>query len=133
MSDPPRMRIVDEKGQPLSGVYIALTDREARTAGLPSKLIQTTESGWHAHVIDERSWSADERERVEHEVTAYRADDETACSREMPDAWASVRDSHLSACRASADLLGEPDENALGASEVAEPIHAFVLNYFVDE
>jgi hypothetical protein len=25
--------------------------------------------------------------------------------------------------RASADLLGQPDENALGALEVAEPIH----------
>ena len=34
---------------------------------------------------------------------------------------------------ASADLLGQPDENALGASDVAEPIHVFVLDYFVDE
>jgi hypothetical protein len=34
---------------------------------------------------------------------------------------------------ASADLLGEPDENALGASDVAEPIHVFVLDHFVDE
>ena len=33
---------------------------------------------------------------------------------------------------ASADLLGQPDENALGASDVAEPIHV-VLDYFVDE
>src|SRR5438034_1436536 len=39
----------------------------------------------------------------------------------------------LSACRASADLLGQPDENALGASDVAEPIHVFVLDHFVDE
>ena len=39
----------------------------------------------------------------------------------------------LSACRASADLLGQPDENALGASDVAEPIHVFVLDYLVDE
>src|SRR3954453_13546650 len=34
---------------------------------------------------------------------------------------------------ASADLLGQPDENALGASDVAEPIHVFVLDNFVDE
>jgi hypothetical protein len=27
---------------------------------------------------------------------------------------------------ASADLLGQPNENALGASDVAEPIHVFV-------
>ena len=30
-------------------------------------------------------------------------------------------------------MLGQPDENALGASDVAEPIHVFVLDYFVDE
>jgi hypothetical protein len=34
---------------------------------------------------------------------------------------------------ASADLLGQPDENALGASDVAEPIHVPVLDHFVDE
>src|SRR5256885_1196100 len=34
---------------------------------------------------------------------------------------------------ASADLFGQPDENALGASDVAEPIHVFVPDYFVDE
>jgi hypothetical protein len=33
----------------------------------------------------------------------------------------------------SADLLGQPDQNALGASHVAEPIHVFVLDHFVDE
>src|SRR6476646_1252374 len=33
----------------------------------------------------------------------------------------------------SADLLAQPDENALGASDVAEPIHVFVLDHFVDE
>jgi hypothetical protein len=35
--------------------------------------------------------------------------------------------------RVPADLLGQPDENALGASHVAEPIHVFVLDHFVDE
>src|SRR4249920_1293147 len=34
---------------------------------------------------------------------------------------------------ASADLLGQPDENALGATDVAEPIHVFVLDHLVDE
>ena len=33
----------------------------------------------------------------------------------------------------SADLLGQPDEDALGASDVAEPIYVFVLDHFVDE
>ena len=33
---------------------------------------------------------------------------------------------------ASADLLGQPDKNALGASDVAEPIHVLVLHHFVD-
>src|SRR6188768_1442674 len=33
----------------------------------------------------------------------------------------------------SADFLGQPDQNALGASDVAEPIHVFVLDHFVDE
>ncbi len=30
-------------------------------------------------------------------------------------------------------LLGQPDEDALGASDVAEPIDVFVLNDLVDE
>src|SRR3954452_20320176 len=34
---------------------------------------------------------------------------------------------------ASADSLGQPDQNALGASDVAEAIHVFVLHHFVDE
>src|SRR6187397_447649 len=38
-------------------------------------------------------------------------------------------DDHLT----SAELLGQPDENALGASDVAEPIHVLVLDNFVDE
>jgi hypothetical protein len=32
-----------------------------------------------------------------------------------------------------ADLLGQPDEDPLRASDVAEPIHVFVLDHFVDE
>src|SRR5918996_6495609 len=44
-----------------------------------------------------------------------------------------VRECRLSACRASADLFGQSDENALGASDVAEPIRVFVPNHFVDE
>ena len=31
----------------------------------------------------------------------------------------------------NADLLGQSDENALGTSDVAEPIHVFVPNHFV--
>src|SRR3954466_9843919 len=33
----------------------------------------------------------------------------------------------------SADLLGQPDEDALGPSDVAKPIHVFVLDHLVDE
>jgi hypothetical protein len=29
--------------------------------------------------------------------------------------------------------LGEPDENAFGTPDVAEPIHVFILNYFAHE
>jgi hypothetical protein len=29
-------------------------------------------------------------------------------------------------------LLGQADENALGASDAAKPIHVFVLGHFVD-
>src|SRR5207253_4183766 len=46
---------------------------------------------------------------------------------------ASVQEWRVSACWASADLLGQADENALGASDVAEPIHVFVLDHFVDQ
>ena len=50
-------------------------------------------------------------------------------------AWCSTARSHRcpSVSWALADLLGEPDENALGASDVAKPIHVFVLDDFVDE
>ena len=30
-------------------------------------------------------------------------------------------------------MLGQSDENALGASDVAEPSHVFVVDHFVDE
>src|SRR3954468_20493235 len=31
------------------------------------------------------------------------------------------------------ELLGEPDENSFGTSDVAEPIHVFILDHFADE
>ena len=34
--------------------------------------------------------------------------------------------------RASADLLGQSDEKSFGPPDVAEPIHVFVPDYFVD-
>jgi hypothetical protein len=30
-------------------------------------------------------------------------------------------------------LLGETDENSFGTSDVAEPIHVFILGHFTDE
>jgi hypothetical protein len=73
------MRISDSKRNELDGVYLALTDAEARELrdGL-DELLNTRENGWHVHVADQRFWSADESERVEREITVYRADDTTA-------------------------------------------------------
>src|SRR5574341_1794243 len=31
------------------------------------------------------------------------------------------------------ELLGEPDEKSFGATDVAKPIHVFVLDHFADE
>jgi hypothetical protein len=31
------------------------------------------------------------------------------------------------------ELLGEPDENAFGPPDVAEPIHILILNHLADE
>ncbi len=71
------MRITDEKGNPLDRVYLALNDAEAKELrDHLEELVKTSEKGWHAHVMDERFWSEDEGERVECEVTVYRADDE---------------------------------------------------------
>jgi hypothetical protein len=73
------MRITDENHNPLTRVHLALTDAEAKELrDYLDALVKTREKGWHAHVMDERFWAADERERVECEVTIYRADDETA-------------------------------------------------------
>src|SRR3954453_12046698 len=48
-------------------------------------------------------------------------------------AYRSAQPSYQLDMAASADLLGQPDENALGAADVAEPIHVFVLDHFVDD
>ena len=73
------MRITDSQKNELDGVYLALTDAEARELrdGLDD-LLRTREEGWHVHVMDERFYGDDESERVEREVTVYRADDTTA-------------------------------------------------------
>ena len=73
------MRLTDNKKNGLDGVYLALTDAEARELrdGLDD-LLRTREAGWHVHVMDERSYATDEAERVEREITVYRADDATA-------------------------------------------------------
>jgi hypothetical protein len=70
------MRITDDNGRALHGVYLALTDPEARELrDHLEELLETREKGWHAHVMDERFYSTDEAERTECEVTVYRADD----------------------------------------------------------
>jgi hypothetical protein len=72
------MRITDGAGNNPSAIYIALTDAEARELrdGL-NELLETTEAGWHVHVMDDRSWEPDATKRVENELTMYRADDES--------------------------------------------------------
>ena len=64
------MRITDGNGRGLDRVYLALTDSEAKELrdGL-DELVKAREKGCHVHVMDERFWSADERERVEREVS----------------------------------------------------------------
>jgi hypothetical protein len=72
------MRISDGAGENPSAIYVALTDAEARELrdGL-NELLETTEAGWHVHVMDERFWESDAGKRVENELTIYRADDES--------------------------------------------------------
>lgn len=72
------MRISDGAGSTPSAIYVALTDAEARELrdGL-NELLETTEVGWHVHVMDERFWEADAAKRVENELTVYRADDKS--------------------------------------------------------
>src|SRR3954464_12690618 len=48
-------------------------------------------------------------------------------------AYWSAQPSYQLDMAASADLLGQPDEDPLGAADVAEPIHVFVLDHLVDE
>jgi hypothetical protein len=59
-------------------VHLALTDSEARELrdGL-DELLRPRENGWRVHVMDERFYGANESERVEREITVYRADDAT--------------------------------------------------------
>jgi hypothetical protein len=63
------MRIADENGNSLSSVYLAHTDQEARELIGDLTTLLSAERGWHAHVTDLEN---------EHEVTVYRADDDTA-------------------------------------------------------
>lgn len=68
------MRIVDENGHELDRVYLALTDAEAKQ--LHDFLEQLmVEKSFHAHVMDDRFWSESDADRVEKELTVYRADD----------------------------------------------------------
>ena len=70
------VRITDDKGNALHDVYLALTDPEARELrDHLEELLNTREKGWLAHTMDERFYSGNEVERVEREVTVYRADD----------------------------------------------------------
>ncbi|HEY8777923.1 MAG TPA: hypothetical protein VIM23_03165 [Gaiellaceae bacterium] len=73
------MRIADEDGKPLDKVYLALTDSEAKQLhDFLEQLMDPPHASFHAHVLDDRFWLDDEAERVEKEVTIYRADDDTA-------------------------------------------------------
>ena len=65
------MRITDSSGEPLSIVYLAMSDEEASELIGALEDVQRAEKGWHAHVSDASG-------RVE--VTVYREDDPTALS-----------------------------------------------------
>jgi hypothetical protein len=63
------VRITDNQGKPLSTVYLALTDGEAKELSDALSDLQSAQRGWHAHVSDVT---------FQREVTVYREDDETA-------------------------------------------------------
>jgi len=65
------VRITDHDGKPLTSVYLALSDGEARELIDALSALQSAEKGWHAHVSDAS---------YHREVTVYREDDETAIS-----------------------------------------------------
>jgi hypothetical protein len=63
------MRITDSAGEPVSHVYLALSDAEARELIGALESLQRAEQGWHEHVSDAS---------LQVEVTVYREDDKTA-------------------------------------------------------
>ena len=69
------MRINDDDGKPLTSVYLALSDSEARELITALTTLQTATKGWHEHVSDAE---------YRCEVTVYREDDETAIFAESP-------------------------------------------------
>jgi hypothetical protein len=63
------VQITDNEGKPLSSVYLALTDSEARELIAALSSLESAQEGWHAHVSDAT---------YQREVTVYREDDTTA-------------------------------------------------------
>lgn len=63
------MRINDSEGKPLSSVYLALTDSEARELIGALTTLLSAQKGWHEHVSDGE---------YPREVTVYRADDDSS-------------------------------------------------------
>ncbi len=76
------MRISDKNGAQLDHVNIALTDAEAKELHDALAQLMVEKPPTHFHVMDERSWTANDAERVEKEITIYRFDDQDAEKRE---------------------------------------------------
>src|SRR3954454_24108924 len=94
--------------------------------------------------------SADSARLVRSASSAYSAQPSAATSRITPSRWARAYGwidtsvihlrppgervpSRWRLFRESAEFLGEADQKSFGPADVAEPVHAFVLDHFVDE
>jgi hypothetical protein len=63
------VRLSDTDGQPLTSVYLGLSDSEACELIDALLALRSARKGWHEHVSDEST---------RREITVYREDDETA-------------------------------------------------------
>jgi len=63
------MRLRGADGQPLSGVFVGLTDDEASELASALATLKDAQPGWHEHVTDAS---------FERTITVFREDDATA-------------------------------------------------------
>jgi hypothetical protein len=63
------VRLSDDRGKPLTSVYLGLSDDEADELIGAVSALKSAHKGWHEHVGDETH---------RREITVYREDDDTA-------------------------------------------------------